>query len=425
MPIDFLSALRAMQGIPKPLLSRMLTTAQLGNLYEDDINASLQPFIGEAEKAQTASQAASGALNTFQQAPLPELNPVADTVGRSVAGAADALAPGNNFVQKQADAAKAQLGRLHSQRAERLTLLEKAADSAAERAAKLGDMALQMKHLKDADRYAKMRGELIQTAGSYFEGQDKQALENQKFSNDLALQARKFRDELMVKYGTENPSPAFLAQRDRLSKQYEQGAKLIIDSANSEIAHPSMDPDKSRSPQDIQSQAMQQLARLGSQYEAGLAQLTGGEAPPPVQQQRPVDMTQWLHEDVIEHINHGHYTFNDYDKTLQDKDANGNVVIRGEDGSPAIGEDGSPITVPYKDMAAQARRLYKSYGPLLQEAKSLAEDVKNNRGPFVPSKAQRYERIRMTLTRHGIELPPLGAPQIKGIGVEATPLQVQ
>jgi hypothetical protein len=70
MPVDFLSALRAMQGIPKPLLSRMLTTAQLGNLYEDDINASLQPFIGEAEKAQTASQAASGALNTFQQAPL-------------------------------------------------------------------------------------------------------------------------------------------------------------------------------------------------------------------------------------------------------------------------------------------------------------------------------------------------------------------
>jgi hypothetical protein len=274
-------------------------------------------------------------------------------------------------------------------------------------------MALQMKHLKDADRYAKMRGDLIQTAGSYFEGQDKQALENQRFSNDLALQARKFRDELMVKYGTENPSPAFLAQRDRLSKQYEQGAKLIIDSANSEIAHPSMDPDKSRSPQDIQAQAMQQLARLGSQYEAGLAQLTGGEAPPPAQQQRPVDMAQWLHEDVIEHINHGHYTFNDYDKTLQDKDANGNVVIRGEDGSPAIGEDGSPITVPYKDMAAQARRLHKSYGPLLKEAKSLAEDVKNNRGPFVPSKVQRYERIRMALTRHGIELPPLGAPQIK------------
>ena len=416
MPVDYMTALKAL-NLPPELIKHLGLAMGLNNLYEDQINEAYQPLYTAANQAQTQADAASSELRTAQAAPMPALSPVADALNTSLGNAAERLSPGHGFSERAQAGKKEQLGQLMQQRAERLKMLEATSDQAAARAQQLGDAALQAKHLEKAHRFSTAREEVLRSVGQYFTGQQEHANkmqeQNAKFAHDLQLETTKFRNELKVKYGTENPSPEMRARLASAEKMFTAHSDLITRFVTSTLQNPM----NKKSPDEIFKDALAQLQAAGQDYEGRLQEITSGQAPKPQEPQQQISPEEHIIQNL--HSWTDITNFRDFNKFINGKD---------ETGKPIIDEQGNVGGIPTQTWTKVARHYYSKVTPLYQQAlqyKQYLEGVIDEVGPqrsVIDRRTHVYGQLlneaNKQLAKYGLYVPAPTLDPGNGITVE-------
>ena len=403
---DPLSMLMALRGLPDILMEQLKTKIGLSGLYQDQIDQAYQPILDEAGTArQNAAQARTN-YEQAQQAPLPNM-PVGQQVGaNSLAAAAEMLNPKGGFVKKnQEDQAVSRAGMLQK-RAERLAFLEKASDAAAERASRMGDLALQVKHTKEAEKWGKLRADITESIGGYYEQRQKHMdamSENlDKFRKDMAVARETTRREVMLKYGVSEDklTPMLAARLRALDEGFKANEEFI--KKRMEIAGNSLSGNSE--------ELMQQLTKAHQdnlvKYNQDLETLFSGQPVKP-----PVDTTpdpnETVHAHAVNAIQQGVTDVNEFRHALlqHSTDVNGVATLDG---------------VPVDNYVAYGRKYFARFAQLRAKAEKIQALLAGQTGvagrKFATNKrlGQQLNELNKELAAYGYTVAaPL--PQVQGI----------
>lgn len=408
----------ARYGLPPAMMQQLKVMMDLSGAYQDKIDESYKPFFAAADEAQAGADRALAEYKGAQNEPLND-NPLAAAANAGMGGAADLLAPKRGFREAAQQDRKTMLAQLLQRRQERLGILEKASDLAADRALKLGDTALQAKHLKEAQKWSTAREQLVRSVGDMFEGarkaqadtdletlrfKNQQKLKAQDILGQLQVEAHKTRRDLFLKYGSANPTPGEKARIDMLEKVFGAQFGLVTKAAEAQLNNPLGNAD----PQKLLADGLEQIRTIGEAY---ARELGGDGTPQPKQEKPPVE--EAIFRRVQSGVNQfGLHTFRGFQKVVDSEMRNGELA-----------------GVPKSKWMEVARPYYAKVEPLMAEYKSIINKVNNPVAPELQRVLEQTDPATLTahrkdaLRRYGRRLQEIQT-KLEGYGIDAMQLGI-